>query len=52
MTKKILNVRYKNQLVGRLVMADEFHAAFQYSNEWIKNGFSISPFLFKGCKKC
>lgn len=45
MKRKILNVRYKKEHVGTLVMADEYRAAFQYTNEWIKNGFSISPFL-------
>ena len=45
MNKRILNVLYHNQLVGNLIMADRYHAAFQYSKEWLNNGFSISPFL-------
>lgn len=42
--KKILNVIYKKEPVGSLVMVDQYRAAFQYADNWIKNGFSISPF--------
>lgn len=40
---KILNVLYKDQLVGRLAKAD-YRVAFEYEESWIENGFSISPF--------
>lgn len=39
-----LNVCFRGDLVGTLAMTPEHKAAFEYDNEWIKNGFSISPF--------
>lgn len=30
--------------VGTLAITNEREIAFQYSNEWLKNGFSINPF--------
>lgn len=42
--KKELEVRYKGQPVGRLALNNEGLVAFQYDNNWIKEGFSISPF--------
>lgn len=41
---KQLQVLFKNQLVGILAMTEEKKAAFEYADEWIRNGFSISPF--------
>lgn len=38
-----LTVKYNNKIVGTLAMFDKFHAAFEYNNEWIANGFSIDP---------
>ena len=32
------------KLVGTLAMTADHKAAFQYSEEWIENGFPISPF--------
>jgi serine/threonine-protein kinase HipA len=40
---KKLNVLYKGQLVGTLAQAD-YRTAFEYADNWIENGFSISPF--------
>lgn len=38
-----LEVYYKEELVGTLAQAD-YRVAFEYADNWIKNGFSISPF--------
>lgn len=35
---------YKDQLVGTLALTKEKRAAFEYSDLWLENGFSISPF--------
>ena len=39
-----LQVFYDGKLVGTLAMTADHKAAFQYSEEWIENGFPISPF--------
>ncbi len=39
-----LDVFYDNRLVGTLAAMKNGLVAFQYSDEWQKNGFSISPF--------
>ena len=39
-----LQVFYDEKLVGTLAMTADRKAAFQYSEEWIENGFPISPF--------
>ena len=41
---KKLIVKYNDKLVGYLQELDNKKVAFQYDEEWIKNGFSISPF--------
>lgn len=41
---KTLDVYYRQQLVGTLAEAPNKRIAFQYSADWQKNGFSISPF--------
>lgn len=39
-----LNVMYHNRIVGRLTMTpDGKKCAFQYKEDWLINGFSISP---------
>ena len=40
----LLQVYYKQRLVGTLAMTASNKTAFQYSDEWLENGFSISPF--------
>ncbi len=40
---KKLTVKYNGQTVGYLAVVDE-GIAFQYDADWLKNGFSISPF--------
>lgn len=40
----VLQVYYEKRQVGTLVMTADHRAAFQYSDEWLENGFSISPF--------
>ena len=42
---KKLTVKYNNQIVGYLLELDDKRIAFQYGNEWILNGFSLSPFF-------
>ena len=43
---KVMHYRYfmMKKLVGTLAMTADRKAAFQYSEEWIENGFPISPF--------
>ena len=36
-------VKYNSKVVGYLKQLDAKRVAFRYSNEWIENGFSISP---------
>ncbi len=40
---KKLTVKYNNNIVGYLATVGD-RIAFQYEDNWIKNGFSISPF--------
>lgn len=42
--KQRLEVFYKDQLVGTLVKGKKEKVGFQYSENWLKSGFSISPF--------
>lgn len=44
MKEKTLDVYYKGCIVGTLEETADKRVAFQYSDEWIKNGFAISPF--------
>jgi serine/threonine-protein kinase HipA len=44
MANKTLEVYYHDMLVGTLAEASDKRIAFQYSESWIKNGFTISPF--------
>ena len=39
-----LKVKYKGQIVGLLALTDDKKVAFSYDEEWLENGFSISPF--------
>ena len=39
-----LQVLYDGKLVGTLAMTADHKAAFQYSEEWLEDGFPISPF--------
>lgn len=41
---KQLQVLYDNRLVGTLALTAEHKVAFQYSDGWLQDGFSISPF--------
>ena len=41
---KTLQVMYDEKLVGTLAMASGHKVTFQYSEEWLEDGFSISPF--------
>lgn len=46
-----LHVHFKNDFVGTLAMTPDHKVAFEYSNEWLKNGFPISPFSLPLTKK-
>lgn len=37
-------VCYEDCLVGTMVLTADRKAAFEYSDEWLEDGFSISPF--------
>ena len=41
---KSLNVYFGERLVGKMALYRERLAAFEYSDEWMADGFSISPF--------
>ncbi len=41
---RILEVYYQGNLVGQLAETPDKRIAFQYSSDWIRQGFSISPF--------
>ena len=40
---KNLEVRIDNRKVGTLAVADNYLCAFEYSDNWILDGYSISP---------
>lgn len=40
---RTLSVIYKDRIVGRLAEMSDRRIAFQYSDEWLKKGFAISP---------
>jgi len=40
----VIWVSYHGEEVGRLVMNQKYLCVFEYAPEWVKNGFSISPF--------
>ncbi len=39
-----LKVKYKGRSVGILAITNDKKVAFSYDEDWLKNGFSISPF--------
>lgn len=41
---RYLRVMYKNYQVGTLALTPDKKAAFEYTEEWLEDGFSISPF--------
>ncbi len=41
---KTLSVKYNGRLVGTMALYKNSLAAFEYAKEWLKDGFSISPF--------
>lgn len=43
-TNKILSVKYHGMPVGKLALAKDGRTAFSYDENWLENGFSISPF--------
>ena len=45
MTAKIVHVFYENLPVGTLSEAENKLIAFEYNSDFIKNGFSVSPFF-------
>lgn len=47
----VLRVYYKKRFVGTLAKTIDRKVAFQYSDEWLENGFSISPFSLPLKKK-
>ncbi len=41
---ELITVKIGNAIVGRLAVSPQGLAVFEYNNEWLVNGFSISPF--------
>ena len=41
---KSLQVFYNDKKVGTLALTKNNIVAFEYDNEWLNNGFSISPY--------
>ena len=48
---KVLHVYYGERLVGTMALTESKKAAFEYADEWLADGFSISPFLLPLEKK-
>lgn len=48
---KYLKVFYNDKLVGTLAKTPDRLVAFEYDNEWLATGFSISPFSLPLQKK-
>ena len=44
MQNKLINVFYNDCRVGRIAETPEHLLAFEYDPEWLRSGFSISPF--------
>ncbi len=44
MRNKFLHILYHSRQVGRIAETPEKLLAFEYDTEWLRNGFSISPF--------
>lgn len=44
LNNKLLIVKYMGRIVGRLAMTPDNLMAFEYDADWLRNGFSISPF--------
>lgn len=42
--KRKLDVLYKDKKVGTLALSEYHKVVFQYDDEWLEHGFSISPF--------
>ena len=41
---KVLHVYYGERLVGTMALTESKKVAFEYADEWLADGFSISPF--------
>ena len=48
---KYLKVFYNDKLVGTLAKTPDRLVAFEYDNDWLVTGFSISPFSLPLQKK-
>lgn len=48
---KQLSVIYDDRLVGKMALWQDRIAAFEYSDEWLADGFSVSPFSLPLKKK-
>ena len=46
-----LDVYYHDQKIGTMALYQNRLAAFAYSDEWLQEGFSISPFSLHLCLK-
>lgn len=42
---QVLQVKINNQSLGKLAIGDDKKCLFEYDAEWLKSGYSISPFL-------
>lgn len=41
---KVIHVFFDKKPVGTLAFAPSHKVAFEYCDDWLQNGFSISPF--------
>ena len=48
---RYLNVLYNDILVGKLAKTNDNLIAFEYDDNWLNNGFSISPYSLPLVKK-
>lgn len=51
MNQNKLRVKFNNQYIGTLAMTKDKKIAFQYTESWIENGFSLNPFSLPLTKK-
>ena len=44
---QFLNVKLNNQKLGKLAIGNDNKCLFEYDADWLKTGFSISPFYLE-----
>lgn len=42
---QVIHIKFNNMKLGRLILSKKGNALFEYDNQWLADGFSISPFF-------